>query len=201
MKIGTYYYPEQWPREQWERDFDSIAGMGLQIVHMGEFAWFQMEPEEGKINLDWLAECVEMARKRDLDVILCTPTAAPPIWLSQEYPETLPMLADGTPGRFGGRRHYTPLSPDMIAATRRIVTAMADRFGQHPSVIGWQIDNEYCGAFDQSPATHKAFGQWLQNRYQTIEALNKAWGCQFWNTYYTDFSQILLPRKREFDCG
>lgn len=199
MKIGTYYYPEQWPRQQWQRDFDSIAGMGMQIVHMGEFAWFQMEPEEGRINLDWLAECVEMAKERELDVILCTPTAAPPIWLSQKYPETLPMLADGSSQRFGGRRHYNPLSPAMVAATRRIVTAMADRFGDHPSVIGWQIDNEYCGAFDQSPATHKAFGQWLQNRYKTIDALNRAWGCQFWNTYYTEFSQIQLPRKRELD--
>ena len=38
MKIGTYYYPEQWPREQWERDFDHIASMGLQIVHKEGYA-------------------------------------------------------------------------------------------------------------------------------------------------------------------
>ena len=57
MKIGTYYYPEQWPREQWKRDFDNIAKMGLQIVHMGEFAWFTMEPRPGDIQLDWLEEC------------------------------------------------------------------------------------------------------------------------------------------------
>src|SRR5437868_4284647 len=54
MRIGTYYYPEQWPRDQWERDFDHIASMGLQIVHMGEFAWFTMEPRPGEIQLDWL---------------------------------------------------------------------------------------------------------------------------------------------------
>ena len=126
MKIGTYYYPEQWPREQWERDFDSIERMGLQIVHMGEFAWFQMEPAEGKINLDWLAECVEMAAKRDLKVILCTPTAAPPIWLTETNPEILPSDHLGRPGRFGGRRHYNPLAPAMVLAAKRIVT----RFGR-----------------------------------------------------------------------
>ena len=201
MKIGTYYYPEQWPRQQWERDFDHIARMGLQIVHMGEFAWFQMEPDEGKIQLDWLAECAEMARQRKLDVILCTPTAAPPIWLSQKYPETLPVAADGQLQRFGGRRHYNPLSPTMINATRRIVTALADRFADHPSVIGWQIDNEYSGDFDQSATTHNAFQAWLKNKYTTITALNAAWGCQFWNTYYTDFSQILLPPKRPLTYG
>ena len=94
MKIGTYYYPEQWPREQWERDFDRIASMGLGIVHMGEFAWFQMEPSAGDIQLDWLSECVEMAQARKLDVILCTPTAAPPIWLSDQYPEILGVAED-----------------------------------------------------------------------------------------------------------
>src|SRR4051794_5331022 len=84
MKIGTYYYPEQWPREEWERDFDNMAAMGLQVVHMGEFAWFSLEPREGEFRLDWLDECVAMAAKRKMDVILCTPTAAPPSWLVQK---------------------------------------------------------------------------------------------------------------------
>ena len=50
MKIGTYYYPEQWPREQWERDFDNIAAMGLQIVHMAEFAWYSTMPAASAKN-------------------------------------------------------------------------------------------------------------------------------------------------------
>ncbi len=56
MKIGTYYYPEQWPRNQWQRDFDNIAAMGLQIVHMGEFAWLSMEPRMGGslILIGWM---------------------------------------------------------------------------------------------------------------------------------------------------
>src|SRR3954451_14575964 len=86
MKIGTYYYPEQWPREQWERDFDNVAAMGLQIVHMAEFAWFELEPEPGRFQFDWLNKCLDLATARKLDVILCTPTAAPPIWLSHGQP-------------------------------------------------------------------------------------------------------------------
>lgn len=197
MNIGTYYYPEQWPREQWERDFDNIERLGMQIVHMGEFAWYEMERQEGKITLDWLAECVEMAHKRDLKVILCTPTASPPIWLVQKHPEILPVGRTGEVGRFGGRRHYNPLVPAMVEATKRIVTALAERFANHPAVIGWQIDNEYGGAFDQSALTHQVFQAWLEDRYGSIEALNAAWGNQFWNTYYTDFSQILMPPSRD----
>ncbi|CAN5494644.1 hypothetical protein BH09PLA1_BH09PLA1_29180 [soil metagenome] len=196
MKIGTYYYPEQWPREQWQRDFDNIAAMGLSIVHMAEFAWFTMEPKPGEFHFDWLDECVEMARQRSLDVILCTPTAAPPIWLSTDSPETMPIDQYERRDRFGGRRHYSPTSPAMQEATARIVTAMAKHFGQHESIVGWQIDNEYSGNFDQSDHTHVAFREWLKRKYQTIEALNLAWGCQFWNTYYTSFDQILMPRER-----
>jgi len=79
MKVGTYYYPEQWPREQWERDFDRMAAMGMKIVHMAEFAWGTIEPNEGSFQLDWLSDCVELAAKRKIDVILCTPTAVLPI--------------------------------------------------------------------------------------------------------------------------
>ena len=201
MKIGTYYYPEQWPREQWARDFDNIAKLGLQIVHMGEFAWFEMEPSPHDIRLGWLHECVEMAADRWMGVILCTPTAAPPVWLADRYPESLPVDAHGTRGRFGSRRHYTPTSRDLQEATWRIVTALGERFGHHPAVIGWQVDNEYGGAFDQSEQTHKAFRAWLRRKYYSVAELNRAWGCQFWNTYYEDFDQILLPATRNVTYG
>jgi len=202
MKIGTYYYPEQWPREQWERDFDGIAALGLQIVHMGEFAWFSMEPREGAIQLDWLSECVEMAAKRKLGVILCTPTASPPVWLVEKYPEVLPVDGAGKRARFGGRRHYSPTSPAMKQATGRIVSALAERFGKHPAVIGWQVDNEYSSDFiDQNEHAVAAFRSWLAAKYGEIGTLNKAWGCQFWNTFYTDFSQILLPESRVLKYG
>jgi beta-galactosidase len=197
MKIGTYYYPEQWPRDQWERDFDHMLTMGLQIVHMGEFAWFSMEPAEGDIRLDWLAECVEMAKARKLSVILCTPTAIPPIWLEQNHPDILSRNADGTFARHGGRRHCAHTAPAYIEATRRIVTALADRFAADPAIIGWQIDNELSGQFAQNDHTHAAFRQWLRNKYETIDKLNDAWGCRFWNTYYTDWSQITFPASRD----
>jgi beta-galactosidase len=197
MKIGTYYYPEQWPRDQWQRDFDNIAKMGLQIVHMAEFAWFELEPKPGEFHFDWLDDCLALAQQRKLDVILCTPTAAPPIWLSEQHPQILPVTEGLINSRHGGRRHYNPLSPEFHDATRRIVQAMADHFGNHPFVIGWQIDNEYSNPFDQSEVTHAAFRKWLREKYGDIETINRAWGNQFWNTYYTDFNQILFPPTRD----
>jgi beta-galactosidase len=201
MRLGAYYYPEQWPPEQWERDFDQIAAMGLQIVHMGEFAWYSMEPREGHFTFEWIDRCLELAKKRRLDVILCTPTAAPPVWLCEKHPEILPVDEFGRRKRPGGRRHYTPTAPALQDAAHRIVTALGEQFGKHPSIIGWQIDNEYRGPFDQSESTQRAFVDWLARKYVTIDALNRAWGNQFWNQQFDDFNQIRLSRKRDAGYG
>jgi beta-galactosidase len=200
MKIGTYYYPEQWPRNQWTRDFDNIAKHGFQIVHMAEFAWFSMEPAPGDIRLTWLDECVMLAAERGLKVILCTPTAAPPIWLARDFPETLP-IENGVVKDFGGRRHYSPTSPALRAATARIVTAMAERFGNHPAIIGWQIDNEFGQTYSTNDHTHHSFQQWLTRKYQTIDRLNEAWGCAFWNTQYQSRAPVCESTSASGRCA
>lgn len=195
MKIGTYYYPEQWPREEWARDFDNIVKMGLQIVHIGEFAWGTIEPREGEYQLDWIDECLRLADERGLDVILCTPTAVIPVWLGEKHPDVY-----FTGMRFGGRRHANHLHPAYREASRKVVEAMADRVGQHPRVIGWQIDNEFNHGerFDQSSFTHDGFRQWLRTKYDNdIGKLNHAWGNAFWNTWYSSFDQIQMPPTRE----
>ena len=198
MKIGTYYYPEQWPRAQWERDLDHIAESGMQIVHYAEFAWNVLEPEAGRFVFDWLDEAVELAVNRGLDVILCTPTAVVPAWLLQRSPEILLQRADGTRLRVGGRRHYNPLAPAMLDASRAVVDAMAKHFGDRNGVVGWQIDNELSSnLFDQSDVTHNAFRAWLRHRYGTLDDLNVAWGNQFWQTGYTAWEQVMMPPGRD----
>lgn len=193
MKIGTYYYPEQWPRDQWARDLDNIKKMGLQLVHLAEFAWGSIEPAEDRFELDWIEEVLRLCQERGLDVILCTPTAIIPVWLAEQHPDIF-----FTGNRFGGRRHANQLHPVYQERSRRVVSAMAERFGDHPSVIGWQIDNELGGGLhDQSDITHRAFRQWLHTKYQTVENLNAAWGCAFWNTFYTSFEQVKYPGSRD----
>lgn len=194
MKIGTYYYPDQWPRAQWQRDFDNIAKMGLRIVHMAEFAWGTIEPRPGEFHLDWLADALEMARARGLDVILCTPTAVLPAWMVQQHPD---LLITGL--RFGGRRHAVHTSPVLHEYTRRVVARLAEAFGGHSSVIGWQIDNELAARYDQHDCTHEAFRGWLRRKYGSLDELNRAWGCAFWNTFYTDWRQIQMPASRDPD--
>ena len=51
---GTYYYPEHWPSAQWGRDIKRIAELGFDFIHMAEFSWAAMEPEEGPYAFVWL---------------------------------------------------------------------------------------------------------------------------------------------------
>lgn len=50
MRVGVYYYPEHWPESQWDRDFANMERLGFEFVHMGEFAWAFIEPEEGRFD-------------------------------------------------------------------------------------------------------------------------------------------------------
>ena len=70
--VGVYYYPEHWDPGQWERDFKNMAAMGFEFTHFAEFAWAQLEPEEGKYDFAWLDRAVQLAAKYQLKVIMCT---------------------------------------------------------------------------------------------------------------------------------
>ena len=127
---------------------------------------------------------------------MSTPTAAPPRWLVDLYPDILPVAADGHIRKFGARRHYDFSSPRYRAQAARIARAVAERYGQNPHVHAWQIDNEY-GDHDTvhswSPNAEVGFRDWLRARYGTIQALNAAWGTSFWSMRYDDFGQVQLP--------
>ena len=191
-RLGVAYYPEQWPRVRWETDADLMARAGLRLVRVGEFAWARLEPHAGTYELDWLDEVIGILAARGLEVILGTPTAAPPAWLVGAHPEILPVRADGRVQQFGHRRHYCPNSAAMRDASARIVAALADRFGHDDRVVAWQIDNELGGRC-YCDTCRAAFQAWLRERHGSIDALNDAWGTIFWSQVYEDWDQIPLP--------
>jgi beta-galactosidase len=198
MKGGTYYYPEQWPQKDWERDLKRIHELGFEFTHYAEFAWSSLEPEEGKYNFGWLDTALQLAEKYQLKVILCTPSAAPPAWLTEKYPETLVVNEDGVRLQHGSRQFASWASIKYREYCSRIVAMLAKRYGHHKNVWGWQIDNEpsHSGGYDYSAAAVHNYRVWLKKKYKNIDSLNSSWGNAFWSQHYNNFEQILIPNQK-----
>lgn len=200
LRLGVAYYPEHDPESEWEQDAKLMRDLGLDCIRIGEFCWNRMERPDGSFTLDWMDRCISLFDRYGIKTILCTPTATPPGWLCERYPDIHPHLADGRQALFGGRRHGSLFHPAFRMASVRIANALAERFGQHPAVIGWQLDNEVgtYSTLDCSPVALHAFHGWLKREYVTVENLNHCWGLIFWNQEVERFDQI--PAPTEMQC-
>ena len=189
--LGVSWYPEQWPESQWDADLMLMQKGGVRFVRMGEFAWSTMEPAEGEYRWEWLDHAIAAAARHNIYVVLGTPTAAPPAWLTEKYPSVLRMNADGTLEQHGNRQQFSFASPKYRELCAGIAAAMGKRYGHNPAVIGWQIDNELTTE-SYDPLAKKDFHDWLQARYGTLDALNYRWMTAYWSQTYSKWSQIPL---------
>lgn len=196
MTMGTCYYPEHWDKSLWENDLERMLDAGISVVRIAEFAWSKVERTEGEFNYDFFDEFLDLCQRKGMKVIFGTPSATPPAWLTEKYPEVLNGREDGVLYRHGGRRHYNYNSPKYRELVSRIVTKIASHYGPHPAIVGWQIDNEInCEVSEfYSDADTEAFRVFLQEKYGTLDRLNEAWGTVFWNQTYTEWDQIYVPR-------
>lgn len=201
--LGMAYYPEQWKEkpttEEILDDLKRFAEHGIELVRVGEFMWDQLEPEEGVYTFETLDNLFHACQKLEIQVILGTPSANPPVWLIRKYGSAILQKDDqGHTHPFGSRRHYCYNSEIYRSYVSRIVQHLATRYGNHNNLYAWQIDNEfgcegttycYCEQCDRT------FQQYLSKRYSQIHELNLAWGTAFWGQTYARFDQVETPKK------
>lgn len=194
LLMGAAWYPEQWPEARWEEDLRLMEAANLKVVRIAEFAWSRMEPSEGHYDFDWLERAINLAAKHHIISVVGTPTATPPAWLTQKYPDTLRVDEHGERAIHGNRAHASSTSPRYREFCRRIAGQMAIRFGHNPNVVGWQIDNEYGYALmSYDDVTRKQFQDWLQAKYKTLDNLNARWTTAYWSQTYDNWTQIPIP--------
>lgn len=197
ITLGTCYYPEHWPKEMWKEDLERMLATGIQVVRIAEFAWSKIERTEGNFDFSFFDEFLDLAEEVGMKVIMGTPTATPPAWLTEKYPDALNATKDGVLIRHGGRRHYNYNSENYQRLSAIIVEKMAEHYAKRSCVIGWQIDNELNCETDvfYSESDTIAFRSFLKEKYETLDNLNEAWGTVFWNQTYTDWKEIFVPRR------
>ena len=192
--MGAAWYPEQWPESRWEEDLRMMESADVKVVRIAEFAWSRMEPSEAHYDFDWLERAINLAGKHHIVSVLGTPTATPPAWLTQKYPDTLRVEPGSQRVTHGNRAHASASSPRYREFCRRIAEEMAMRFGHNPNVVGWQIDNEYGYALmSYDEGTHRQFQDWLQAKYKTLDSLNEHWTTAYWSQTYDNWEEIPIP--------
>ena len=206
MYFGVDYYPEHWvfpyggtpdePEAQWEIDAEMMVKAGVNVVRMGDLCWGLCEVEDGRFDFRWLKRVMDVMGKNGIQVVLATPTAAPPVWLAKKYPEILPLNERGIPKREGTRRAVCFNSDVYWNHSKRFVEAMANALGKHPQLVAWQIDSGIGGhqtewSFNED--TRLEWQNWLKLKYDTIERLNEQLGLRFWGQVVSSFDQVPMP--------
>lgn len=194
LAIGVSWYPEQWPESRWEADVKRMRQAGISVVRLGEFAWARLEPRDGEFDFAWLDRAIALAGAHGIRVVLGTPTAAPPVWLTEAHPDVLRVNEDGSIEGHGERRQFSFASATYRRYARRIAGEMARRYGDNPDVVGWQVDNEIgVPSFDREAKARWA--AWLAGRDGTVEELNRRWTTDYWSQVYQRFDQVPLKSK------
>lgn len=211
LNIGVTFYPDQWPKEYWNKAFSEIASAGLKLVRFGEMAWNWMEPSEGKFDFSELDEAMDLAKKHGLKVLLGIPVSQAPAWLINKYPEIRPVADDGTLyPEYGPRPNLCRDSSVYQRYSKRLIENLVKRYSKHPALYMWQMDNEPTYApldsttqkdFCHCKATEFAFRDWAKKEYESLAKLNDKWGTKFWTVQFSSFDEITPPRCGMWDAG
>ena len=206
MYFGVDYYPEQWvfpyggsaetPEAQWLQDAQLMHTAGFNVVRLAEFSWGLCEKEDGKFDFSWLKRVMDILGEHGIQVVLGTPTAAPPIWLAKKHPEILPVDERGIVKHEGTRRAVCLNSDVYWTYSKRLVENMARALGSHPQLIAWQIDNSLGGNFTEASFnedTRRDWHGWLEAKYETIGRLNEQLGLRHWGQIVSAWNEVPMP--------
>ena len=174
--FGAAYYHEYQPVPRLERDLDLMAEAGFSVIRVGESVWSTWEPENGRFDLDWLQPVLDGAHERGIAVILGTPTYAVPPWLARQYPEIAGERASGQPIPWGARQEADYTHPAFRFHADRVIRKVISRYAGHPSVIGFQVDNEPGNELFHNHGVFQRFVDHLRHTYGSVENLNREWG-------------------------
>lgn len=190
---GAAYYNEYHQSERTADDFELMEQAGVSVIRVGESVWHKWQPTEDTFDLDWLQPVLDAAHSKGIRVIIGTPTYAVPRWIFQNYPEVIAERATGAKVPYGHRQNVDYSHPTFRHLSEAIIRKIVVRYREHPAVIGWQVDNEPGAEILHNSGVFESFKAALKAKYQTVEALNAAWGLTYWSHALNEWDDLWLP--------
>ncbi|MBN2355517.1 beta-galactosidase, partial [candidate division KSB1 bacterium] len=173
-------------RIEWLRDLRQIKSLGFNTVRTW-VEWAHCEPRPNEYHFENLRLLCELAREVGLRVIVQMYIDSAPDWVAKKYPDGLfeaqsgdkvkPQSAPGCCTDHAGVRQAVL---NFYTETARVAASYDNFFGwdlwSEPHIINWAYINYVPNVqFCYCPHTQAVFRTYLQNKYGTLEALNKAW--------------------------
>jgi beta-galactosidase len=197
--FGASVYPEIMTRACWLRMLDHCADAGFTVFRLGESAWGNVETAPGRLEIGWLSQALDDMHRRGIRAILGTGTYVPPIWLHQQHPDIAAQLTpDGVRVHPMHRKAASLTHGAYREACGRFIASYARAIGQHPAIVGWQLDNEIDAESvikpDYNPSAERAWTEWLRATYGTVDELNRRLGLGHWGMAVPTFEAVQQPR-------
>lgn len=197
---GVAYYPEYMPYERLDKDVELMQQAGINVVRLGESSWGLWEPEDGKFDYAWMDRVIDKMQKAGIHVVLGTPTYSIPAWLYKKHPEIVINRFGGQFLYYGMRQNTDLANTTYRSYCERVIRKILEHYKDNPAVIGFQIDNETSSGGAANPDVQAGFAEYLKTKFKTTEALNKAWGLNYWGQRLNDWSE-LPPRDGIINPG
>ena len=156
--LGVNYWPRKkamywwkdFERAEVETEFAQIAALGLQVARIFLF-WEDFQPAPDQVSegaLDDLGTVLEVAGATNIQVMPTFFTGHMsginwwPSWALSESEDSGGSLRIAA-GEYTDRVGRDPYAdPFMLEAERVLVSAVCERFGEHPGIYSWNLSNE-----------------------------------------------------------
>ncbi|MDF2872224.1 MAG: beta-galactosidase [Anaerocolumna sp.] len=189
LLYGVAYYDEYMPYERLQEDVKMMKAAGINVVRIAESTWSTLEPQEGIFNFHHIDRVLAAMEAADIKVIIGTPTYAVPTWMVKAHPDVLAITPQGQ-SKYGPRQNMDITNPTYLYYSERVIRKLMEHVKDHPSVIGYQVDNETkhynaCG----SNVQHR-FIKYLKDKFENLEDLNKAYGFDYWSNRINDWNDF-----------